>query len=49
MLDVDDTFAVMHGGQQLRLLNAHHDEYGSRPIVELKGKGSFITAVRPSA
>ena len=28
VLDVDDTFDTVHGGQQLRLFNAHHDEYG---------------------
>jgi hypothetical protein len=33
VLDVDDTFDVVHGGQQLRLFNAHYDEYGFQPIV----------------
>src|ERR1700712_2102153 len=28
VLDMDDTFDAVHGGQQLRLFNAHHDEYG---------------------
>ncbi|MES0021151.1 transposase, partial [Mesorhizobium sp. M0036] len=28
-----DTFDAVHGGQQLRLFNAHHDEYGFQPIV----------------
>lgn len=27
-LDIDDTFDAVHGRQQLRLFNAHHDEYG---------------------
>jgi hypothetical protein len=27
-LDIDDTFDAVHGGQQLRLFNAHYDEYG---------------------
>jgi hypothetical protein len=27
-LDIDDTFDAVHGGQQLRLLNAHYEEYG---------------------
>ncbi len=26
-LDIDDTFNAVHGGQQLRLFNAHYDEY----------------------
>jgi hypothetical protein len=25
---IDDTFDTVHGGQQLRLFNAHYDEYG---------------------
>lgn len=25
VLDIDDTFDAVHGGQQLRLFNAHHD------------------------
>jgi hypothetical protein len=33
MLDIDDTFDAVHGGQQLRLFNAHYDEYGFQPIV----------------
>ena len=28
ILDIDDTFDAVHGGQQLRLFNAHYDEYG---------------------
>ncbi len=28
VLDIDDTFDAVHGGQQLRLFNIHHDEYG---------------------
>ena len=44
----DDTDAV-HGGQQLRLFNAHYDEYGFQPIVVFDGGGRFITAVlRPA-
>ena len=26
VLDIDDTFDAVHGGQQLRLFNAHYDE-----------------------
>jgi Transposase DDE domain group 1 len=47
--DIDDTFDAVHGGQQLRLFNAHHDEYGFQPIVVFDGEGRFITAVlRPA-
>lgn len=48
-LDIDDTFDAVHGGQQLRLFNAHHDEYGFQPIVVFDGEGRFVTAVlRPA-
>lgn len=48
-LDIDDTFDAVHGGQQLRLFNAHHDEYGFQPIVVFDGEGRFITCVlRPA-
>jgi len=33
VLDIDDTFDRVHGGQQLRLFNAFHDDYGFQPIV----------------
>lgn len=39
VLDIDDTFDTVHGGQQLRLFNAHHDEYGFQPIVVFDGDG----------
>jgi hypothetical protein len=49
VLDVDDTFDAVHGEQQLRLFNAHYDEYGFQPIVVFDGEGRFITAVlRPA-
>src|SRR4051794_4995446 len=49
VLDIDDTFDAVHGGQQLRLFNAHHDGYGFQPIVVFDGKGRFVTAVlRPA-
>ena len=38
-LDIDDTFDAVHGGQQLRLFNAHYDEYGFQPIVVFDGEG----------
>jgi hypothetical protein len=49
VLDIDDTFDAVHGGQQLRLFNAHHDEYGFQPIVVFDGDGRFVTAMlRPA-
>ena len=48
-LDIDDTFDAVHGGQQLRLFNAHYDEYGFQPIVVFDADGRFVTAVlRPA-
>src|SRR5450756_3195368 len=48
-LDIDVTFDAVHGGQQLRLFNAHYDEYGFQPIVVFDGEGRFVTAVlRPA-
>src|SRR5512147_1410439 len=48
-LDIDDTFDAVHGGQQLRLFNAHYDDYGFQPIVVFDGDGRFVTAVlRPA-
>jgi hypothetical protein len=32
ILDIDDTFCVAHGGQQLAFWNAHHDERGFSPM-----------------
>ncbi len=32
VLDIDDTDAAVHGGQQLALFNAHYDEYCFQPI-----------------
>jgi len=31
-LDIDDTFDAVHGGQQLRLFNAHYDEMASATV-----------------
>src|SRR5258708_35128251 len=45
MFDIDDTFDAVHGGQQLRLFNAHYDEYGFQPIVVFDGGGRFVAAV----
>ena len=50
VLDVDDTFDAVRGGQQLRLFNAHHDEYGFQPIVAFDGDGRMIAAaLRPAS
>jgi hypothetical protein len=50
VLDIDDTFDAVHGGQQLRLFNAHHDEYGFQPIVVFDDDGRMIAAVlRPAS
>src|ERR671916_521045 len=49
VLDVDDTFDAAHGEQQLRLFNAHYDEYGFQPIVVFDGEGRPVTAMlRPA-
>ena len=49
VLDFDDTFDAVHGGQQLRLFNGHHDNYGFQPIVVFDGDGRFVVAVlRPA-
>jgi hypothetical protein len=49
VLDIDHTFDAVHGGQQLRLFNAHYDEYGFKPIVVFDGAGRFVFAVlRPA-
>ena len=48
-LDIDDTFDAVHGGQQLRLFNAHYDDYGFQPIVVFDADGRFVTTVlRPA-
>jgi hypothetical protein len=48
-LDIDDTFDAVHGGQHLRLFNAHYDEYGFQPIVVFDGDGRFVAAMlRPA-
>jgi hypothetical protein len=40
---------AVHGGQQLRLFNAHYDEYGFQPMLVFDGEGRFVAAVlRPA-
>jgi hypothetical protein len=49
VLDIDDTFDAVHGGQQLRLFNAYYDEYGFQPIVVFDGEGRPVAAMlRPA-
>ena len=49
VLDADDTFDAAHGERQLRLFNAHHDEYGFQPIAVFDGEGRPVTAMlRPA-
>ena len=49
VLDIDDTFDAVYGGQQLRLFNAHYDDYGFQPIVVFDADGRFVAAVlRPA-
>jgi len=49
VLDLDDTFDAVHGGQQLSLFNAHYDGYGFLPIVVFDGDGRLVTAIlRPA-
>jgi Transposase DDE domain group 1 len=45
VLDIDDTFDRVHGGQQLRLFNAYYDDYGFQPIVIFDAEGRFVTAL----
>lgn len=49
VLDIDDTFDAVHGGQQLRLFNAYYDEYGFQPILVFDGEGRPVAAMlRPA-
>jgi hypothetical protein len=49
VLDIEDTFDALHGGQQLRLFNACYDEYGFQPIVVFDGDGRPVAAMlRPT-
>ena len=45
VLDVDDTFDAIHGEQQLRLFNAHSDQYGFQPTVVFDGEGRPVAAM----
>src|SRR5688572_15954296 len=49
VLDIDDTFDAVHGEQQLRLSNAHYDDYGFQPILVFDGEGRILAALlRPA-
>lgn len=49
VLDIDETFDRVHGGQQLRLFNAYYDDYGFQPMIVLDGDGRPVTALlRPA-
>lgn len=50
IFDIDDTFAVAYGGQQLTFWNAHHDERGFAPMhVYHAGSGLPVaTILRPA-
>jgi hypothetical protein len=40
---------ALASSQQLRLFNAHYDEYGFQPIVVFDGDGGIVAAVLRSA
>ena len=49
VLDIDDHFDATHGEQELRVFNAHYDEYGFSPIVVFDGDGRLVaTVLRPA-
>ena len=48
-LDLDATFDAVHGGQPLRLFNAHDDTYGVQPLGVFDDAGRVVTAIlRPA-
>jgi hypothetical protein len=50
VLDIDDTFCTAHGGQQLALWNAHHDERGfaSMHIYHVRSGTPVAVILRPA-
>jgi len=50
ILDIDDTFCVAHGGQQLAFWNAHHDERGFAPmhIYHVASGTPVVAILRPA-
>jgi hypothetical protein len=49
VLDIDDTFDAVHGGQQLALFNAHYDNYCFQPmhIFEAATGKPVLSLLRP--
>jgi hypothetical protein len=46
VLDIDDTWDAVHGGQQLAFFNAHHDGYGFLPIhIYEASSGKLVAAI----
>jgi hypothetical protein len=46
VLDIDDSWDAVHGGQQLALFNAHHDGYGFLPIhIYEASSGKLVAAI----
>jgi hypothetical protein len=46
VLDIDDTWDEVHGGQQLALFNAHYDGYGFLPIhIYEATSGKLVSAI----
>ena len=46
VLDIDDSWDAVHGGQQLALFNAHHDGYGFLPIhIYEAASGKLVAAI----
>jgi Transposase DDE domain group 1 len=50
IFDIDDTFCVAHGGQQLAFWNAHHDERGFAPmhIYHAQSGAPLASILRPA-
>ena len=50
VLDIDDSFYVAHGGQQLAFWNAHHDERGFAPmhIHHVESGAPVVVILRPA-
>ena len=44
VLDIDDTWDAVHGGQQLAFFNAHHDGYGYLPIHIYEASSAKLVA-----
>lgn len=46
VLDIDDTWDAVHGGQQLAFFNAHYDGYGYLPIhIYEAASGKLVAAI----